>query len=101
MNAWTREKGTSVLPWVRGIRSLISATTKPGVLRGGQCGIDRRAERAVAVGVRRRQLQQRHIERDQAFGEKRGDVRQEDRDEVRVAAFDGVAHGGPAKSDTD
>ena len=56
---------------------------------GGPGGVDRGAERAEAVAVRRRELQQRDVERDAARQEQAGDVGQEDRHEVGAALGDG------------
>ena len=66
-------------------------------LRGGERGIDRRAERAVTVAVRRRELEEGHVDSHLARQEQRGNVGQEDRHEVRVPAIDGVAHGRPGE----
>jgi hypothetical protein len=44
------------------------------------------------VGIRRRQRQQRGVERDLSPREQRGDIGQEDGHEVSVAALDGGAH---------
>ena len=100
-NAVTPIDGTSVLPCVRGIRSLISAITMRAVCGRGQRGVDRGAERAVAVAVGRGQLQQRDVERDRAGEEQPRDVREEDRHEVRAAPPTALRTGGPVNSDTE
>ena len=51
-------------------------------VRGGQGRVDRRAERAVAVAVGRRELDQRDVERRSPATEQPRDVGEEDRDEV-------------------
>ena len=68
---------------------------------GGPCGVDRRAEGAVAVDIRRRELHDRDVERDRPAPEQPGDVGEEDRDVVRAPVGDGRATSGPVKRDTD
>ena len=82
---------TSVLPCVRGICSLISAIENPGAAGGGNGDVDRRAQRAVAVLVGRRELQQRRVERDPPAGEQGRDVGEEHRREVAAPLVDGIA----------
>ena len=84
----TRDSGTVVAPRVRGIWSLISAIDQARVIGGGPGGVHRRAQRAEAVLVGRRELQQRDVERDPPAREQAGNLRQEDRDEVRAPLGD-------------
>jgi hypothetical protein len=56
------EKGTTELPVVRGMRSLISRARASAPRRGGPGGVDGGAERAQPVGVGRRELHERHVE---------------------------------------
>jgi hypothetical protein len=65
-----------------------------GRLRRRQRGIDRRAERAVAVAIRRRQLQQCDVQRQLPRQKHRWNVGQEDRHEVGRAFRDGRADKG-------
>ncbi len=57
-------------------------------VRGRKRRVDRGAERAVAVPVRRRQLDDRHIEREPSRREQRGNVGEKHRDEIRSSFVD-------------
>ena len=61
---------------------------------GGARRIDRRAERAEAVGVGRGQLHERDVERHASRREQRRNVREEDRHEIGAPLLDGRAHAG-------
>ncbi len=66
-------------PWVRGMRGLTSAIDLARVLHRRARDIHRGAERAVAVRVRRRDLDEGDIHRQRAVrGEQRGHIREED-----------------------
>ena len=69
----------------------------PRRLRGGLGGVDRCPQGAVSVRVRRRELQQRDVERNAPTGEQGGDVGEEDRDELGAPLLDGPAKRGPCE----
>ena len=63
-------------------------------LRRGLGVVDRDAERAEPVLVRRRDLDEHHVGRQVALAEQLGDLVEEDRDVVAAAVLDGLARGG-------
>jgi hypothetical protein len=71
---------------------LISAMTM-GDRRAGR--VDGRAQGAVSVAVRRRDLHQGHVEGDSTRREQFGNVGQEDGHEIGAPFFDGLAQGRP------
>jgi hypothetical protein len=58
---------------------------------GGPGGVAGGPERAHAVAVGRRNLQQGHVKRDTAAEKQGGDIRKEDRDEIGAGLGDGLA----------
>jgi hypothetical protein len=61
---------------------------QPRRVRRGERRVDRGAERAVAMAIRRRQLQEGDVERDRAAREQARDVGEENRDEVGAPFID-------------
>jgi hypothetical protein len=91
VNAVTRFIGTTVLPSVRGMRALTSASTTPAQSAAA------RAASTLVPSVHspwlsgRRELQDRRVEPDRPAGEQPGNVRQEHGHRFRAPFLDGLA----------
>jgi hypothetical protein len=91
VNRCTFENGTSVAERPR--HALVDFRDDDARrLRGRERRVHRCAERAVTVAVRWGQLKQRHVEWNLTGREQRRNIREEDRDEVGIAAVDCRSH---------
>ena len=78
-------------PCVRGMLRVDLGDDRLGQLRRRLGVVDRDAERAEAVLVRRRDVDEHHVRRQVALAEQPGDLVEEDGDVVAAAVADGLA----------
>ena len=81
-------------PWVRGIFGVHLGHDGRGDLGRRLRVVDRDAERAEAVLVGRRDVDERHVRREVALAEQLGDLVEEHRDVVAATILDGLARRG-------
>ena len=95
VKACTRSSGTTVLPCVLGIRSLISAM----MIRAESAAARAASTEVPSVQLPwrsgEREREQRDVERDEPLTEQARNVRQEDRNEIRSSFLDGPAQERP------